>query len=165
MSPEQIDLEVNIGIDDYRSYIAFISRQQAPILFYILFAALCVTFGYFVYGNSKILAVGVLVGLLYARFVIYVVAIALRRLVSVENSYNLGPRTIRLDREGIQERARSMTFVPWSSVWSLQETKTHYFIVLDRPVAFIVPKRCLPDIQVQQSLAEFVRDRATGEPV
>ncbi len=170
MTGHTIEVEVQLDIQDYRHYVRHVSTKSFPrqslamLLFVPMFVAAC-TFIFPEFPLPPFFGAGLLIGVIFNTIIIIVTQrMALSRMEPVANGFILGHRVFRLDDEALESHGPCTTIVPWDAVWGLDESETHFYVMLDRSVAFIFPKRCFDSEQQMESFAAIVRDRATGNP-
>ena len=77
----------------------------------------------------------------------------------------LRPYELTLSPDGItMASAGERLEFHWSAFLKAQETSTHFFLYVDRAIAYIIPKRVFASATEERQFAEFVRTQLDLEP-
>jgi hypothetical protein len=143
-------IEMDINLDDYRAYLRTVKKthlKTSPLLFFvyaaigIIFVVVYVVFDLHIHLPTALVVVGLMVLIANVHLLV-----SQRKLYPEEDGVILGRQTLAIDDEGIRVRKEHYeSFTQWSGVKSMQETRKHYFIMLDRITAHIIPRRSFSD--------------------
>jgi len=157
--------------DDYRAFQRFlgrrvtflpptwprwVSRSLLVLLWFLLGGVFLVLFRFrALHGPSFLIGFAVI-----GAIVVMTLYQVRRRLSPSENGAVLGGREYRLTEEGLHVTATDAESMrQWAGVRSLEETGEHFFLMVDRCAAYVIPKRSFGAPGDQDAFRRFVQER------
>lgn len=174
----QIDLHIDVQIGDYLDFVSFVrkratlaaSQNQNPSLRRLLTFTISFLIGMAIlvlvnFGGGKIHLPSA-IGAAVVTFSI-VVSIIYWQLKKLQNDtlpqpggYILGNHLYQVRDDAIHINSSNITTqLDWRAVMGLEETPAHFFLFIDRSVAFILPKRSFADESVKAQFKAMVTER------
>ncbi len=108
--------------------------------------------------------IGIAVGAFVAlSALLWALRVWVRRLPR-EDGATLGEHTLEVGEEGFHVEGRSgRSFVKWTAVVEVRETREHVFLFVDRMLAYVVPKRAFASTAECASFVDHAKARAPAQ--
>jgi len=176
----QIDLHIDVQINDYLAFVSFVRERSATdaspnphlrrlvtfIISFLIGATMLVLLNLF--GGKIHLPSAIGAAVVTFSIVLSVMYWQLKKLqkntLPQPDGSVLGNHLYQIcDDAIIITSSYGTTKLIWRAVKSLEETPTHFFLFIDRSVAFILPKRSFADESVKSQFTAIVTERC-GKP-
>ncbi|MFI5203308.1 MAG: YcxB family protein [Flavobacteriales bacterium] len=167
-----MELSIVIHPADYTAflnYYLFRIRFKSRILLYLLLSLIVTTVLTWRDGNlplnQKILlfALTPVCAILVGFSFLYFFTKLSGRIYLSKKGVVLGPRKYVLSEDRFsQESEKAQSSVIWSSVLSLKESSSYYFLFVDKAAAFIIPKRHFATKADEDKFISFIRSKLTN---
>jgi hypothetical protein len=157
-------IETEINIDDYKAYLKLVKKtnlKTTPVLFliYVLIGTIFISISWTVDLQMHLPTAFVVILLMVIIANAYLL-IAQKKLYPERDGLILGRHTLKVDDDGIHvAKEHYESFAKWSGVKSVKETDKHYFIMLDRIAAHIIPKRSFSDEAQMREFKDLMNNR------
>lgn len=167
-----MELQVDLQITDYRAFLSFLrararaakSRDRKVIFIISFFIGIATVFLVKGFGGQIHMpsAIG---GAVFTSLVIVTVIFWEQKksqdyLSPQPGGSLLGNHLYQIRDDAIHVNSScGTTQLVWSAVKSLEETPIHFFLFIDRSVAFILPKRSFADESVKAQFKAIVAER------
>lgn len=84
----------------------------------------------------------------------------MRKLGPAPDGFILGPRTLTVGDAGLREvSSRHDSLFPWHAIRDFHDAGPHFFIMVDRNAAVLVPHRAFPDAPERDAFSREMRAR------
>jgi protein-S-isoprenylcysteine O-methyltransferase Ste14 len=174
----QTDLHIDVTLDDYRAFLSFMQTRAThtlaqegnpflpKILMFLIAIVLGITLLFLVnaFGGHIHLPSAIGAAVLVLVIVVSMVYWQMRRLqdqmLPQPEGSVLGSHLYKIREDAIHiHSSYGTTQLSWRGIKSLEETPRHFFLFIDRSVAFILPKHSFAGESQQNQFRSAVNER------